>query len=251
MIDRTAGSRRRWAGRIVLILVAITGAVVVMKSPLRELMEPAALRETLTGLRQTAQAHWYGPLLFMLSYIVGATFFVPATLFILAAAFLWGWMIGGLYALAAAIICAGLSFELSRYVFGRLAERLFAERLPWLHRMFDGAGIRSVMLLRLVPGIPFPVFNFGAGLTSLRSRDYMIGSTIGLTLPTFVIAFSADAIFSGTLDRGAVAGRLGIAAVLLAVLVIVPPLIAKRMHLRAAGTEPLPADRDQPPSMVN
>lgn len=222
-----------------------------MNSPVSELRDPAQLRETLTDVRTTAQSLWYAPLLFILSYIIGATFFIPATLFILAAAFLWGWLAGGFYALVAAIACAGLSFELSRYVFGSLAEKLFSERLPWLHRMFDGAGVRSVMLLRLVPGIPFPVFNFGAGLTSLRSRDYMIGSSLGLTIPTFIIAFSADAIFAGTLDRGAMAWRLALAAALLAILVVVPPLIAKRMRARSLLIDPATADREQPPSMVN
>ncbi len=107
------------------------------------------------------------------------------------------------------------------------------------------------MLLRLVPGIPFPVFNFGAGLTSLRSRDYMIGSSIGLMIPTFIIAFSADAIFSGTLDRGAIAQRLVIASVLLAILVIAPPLIARRMGARPDAVAVGEADRDQHSSMVD
>ena len=243
--------RKRWFVRIGLLLVAIVGAVVIMSSPMSELRDPAQLRETLTEVRASAQSVWYAPFLFMLSYVVGATFFIPATLFILAAAFLWGWLVGGVYSLVAAIVCAGISFELSRYVFGAFAQKLFSERLPWLHRMFDGAGVRSVMLLRLVPGIPFPVFNLGAGLTSLRSRDYMIGSSIGLTIPTFIIAFSADAIFAGTLDRGAMAWRLALAAVLLAILVVAPPLIARRMRERSPLIDPAAADREQPPSMLN
>jgi uncharacterized membrane protein YdjX (TVP38/TMEM64 family) len=248
--------RRNLYVRIAIVVLGIIAGIVVWKSPLRDMMEVEKLRATLTGLRLSAQSSWYAPLIFITAYVVGGAMFIPATLFILTAAFLWGWVLGGFYALVGAVLCAVLSFELSRYVFGDLAEKLFSEKLPWLHRMFDGAGVRSVMLMRLVPGIPFPVFNVGAGLTTLRSRDYMIGSSVGLMIPTFVIAFSADAIFSGTLDRGAMAGRLLIAAVLLAILVLVPPLLAKRMRARVAVAEPppaekLPTDREQPSSMVN
>lgn len=234
-----------------MVLIAILVAIVVMKSPVRELMEPAELRAALINLQASAQSSWYAPLLFITAYVVGGTVFVPATLFILTAAFLWGWLVGGVYALVGAVLCAMLSFEMSRYVFGRLAERLFRERLPWLHRQFDGAGIRSVLLLRLVPGIPFPVFNMGAGLTALRSRDYFLGTLLGLTIPTFIIAFSADALFSGTLNRGVMAGRLAVAALLLALLVLVPPMIAKRMRNRSGLAEALPPDREQQRSVVN
>ncbi|MBW3671378.1 MAG: VTT domain-containing protein [Acidobacteria bacterium] len=251
MSEQQSDSPWKRNARIAVVFLAIVAAIVVMKSPVRELMEPAELRAVLTDLRASAQASWYAPLLFIGAYVVGGTVFVPATLFILTAAFLWGWLVGGFYALVGAVLCAVLSFEMSRYVFGRLAERLFRERLPWLHRQFDGAGIRSVLLMRLVPGIPFPVFNIGAGLTALRSRDYFVGSLIGLTIPTFIIAFSADALFSGTLDRGVMAGRLAVAAALLALLILVPPMIAKRMRNRSVLPRPVPADREQQRSVVN
>lgn len=222
---------------------------VVMLSPLREMTDLESLRETLTTLRSEARDTWYAPLVFIAAYVIGAMCFIPATAFILTAAFFWGWLVGGFYAVIGAVVCAALSFELSRYVFGRLAERLFAERLPRLHKLFDHAGVRTVLFMRLVPGIPFPVFNFGAGLTALRSRDYIIGSAIGLTIPTFIVAFSADAIFAGTLERGQVAGRLVIAAVLMALLVLVPPIIGRRMRKDSEGEEVI--DRDKPTTVVN
>lgn len=234
MSEIISRSRARNLARIVVVLIGLALGAIVLSSPLREALHPETLLETLIGLRDSTRTTWYAPLAFIAAFVFGAMF-IPTTVFVLTAAFFWGWFLGGVYALIGAVICAILSFELSRYVFGDLTARLFSEKLPKLHRVLDHAGIRSVMLLRLVPGIPFPVFNFGAGLTSLRSRDYLIGSTVGLTIPIFIIAFSADAIFAGTLGRGEVAGRLSIAAVLLAILIIVPHLMMKRMSTSESG----------------
>lgn len=221
---------RRLGLRLAAGLVVVAIAVLVLSSPLREYLRPSRFIETITTLRETVQAVWYAPLAFIGVLVIGSTCFVPVTLFVVAGAFFWGWVEGGVYSLIGAVIAAGLSFELSRYVFGDLARKLFERRLAWLHRVFDRAGIRSIMFLRLVPGIPFPVFNFGAGLTSLRSKDYLIGSSIGLSIPIFIITFSADAFLSGTLTRGDLGWRIGIAALLLAVLVIGVPLALKRFR---------------------
>ncbi len=100
MSEARGGRRTRLYVRIAVVLFGIVAVVVVMNSPLRHMMEPEKLREMLTGLRESAHSYWYAPLAFILAYVVGAALFVPATLFILAAAFLWGWLVGGVYALS-------------------------------------------------------------------------------------------------------------------------------------------------------
>lgn len=217
-------------GRIIAGLSVVVVMAAILASPLRDYFRPSRFFETLTSIRESVQSIWYAPIAFIGVLIVGSVCFIPVSLFILAGAFFWGWLEGGVYSLLGTVISAAISFELSRYVFGDLARRVFEKRLAWLHKVFDQAGIRSVMLLRLVPGIPFPVFNFGAGLTSLKSRDYLIGSSIGLSIPVFIITFSTDAILAGTLSRGDLGWRIAVAAVLLAFLVIGVPILIRRMR---------------------
>jgi uncharacterized membrane protein YdjX (TVP38/TMEM64 family) len=161
--------------------------------------------------------------------------FLPATAFTLSAALFWGWKLGGTYAMIGAVLCSAFSFELSRYVIGDVASRILRRRIPRLHRLLDHAGARTVLILRLVPGIPFPAFNYGAGLTSLRSRDYLLGSFLGIAVPIYIISYSADAIFAGTLNRADVAGRLVIAAVLMGSLVVVSSMLMRRVRLEEKG----------------
>ena len=47
--------------------------------------------------------------------------------------------------------------------------------------MYHG-GLFYIFAIRLMPIIPYGIVNFAAGLTSMRFRDYFLGTTVG-TLP--------------------------------------------------------------------
>lgn len=229
--------RLSWKAGVRLGFLAVSFAVLLLllQSPLRQSFEPEVLGRSLLEVRETVQAVWYAPILFIAAFAVGGMLFLPATAFTLSAALFWGWKLGGTYAVIGALLCSALSFELSRYVLGDVASRILRKRIPRLHRLLDHAGARTVLILRLVPGIPFPAFNYGAGLTSLRSRDYLLGSLLGIAVPVYVISYSADAIFAGTLNRADVAGRLVIAALLMGGLVTVSSLLMRRVRLEERG----------------
>jgi uncharacterized membrane protein YdjX (TVP38/TMEM64 family) len=221
--------------RMGFLTVSFVALLLLLQSPLREKFDPEVLARSLLEVRETVQATWYAPLLFIAAFAVGGMLFLPATAFTLSAALFWGWKLGGTYAMIGAILCSAFSFELSRYVLGDIASRILRKRIPRLHRLLDHAGARTVLILRLVPGIPFPAFNYGAGLTSLRSRDYLLGSFLGIAVPIYIISYSADAIFAGTLNRADVAGRLVIAALLMGSLVTVSSLLMRRVRLEERG----------------
>jgi uncharacterized membrane protein YdjX (TVP38/TMEM64 family) len=221
--------------RLGFLTASLVALVLLLQSPVRERFEPELLAQSLLEVRETVQATWYAPLLFIAAFALGGMVFLPATAFTLSAALFWGWKLGGTYAVIGALLCSAFSFELSRYVLGDVASRILRKRIPRLHRLLDHAGARTVLILRLVPGIPFPAFNYGAGLTSLRSRDYLLGSLLGIAVPIYVISYSADAIFAGTLNRADVAGRLVIAALLMGSLVTVSTLLMRRVRLEERG----------------
>jgi uncharacterized membrane protein YdjX (TVP38/TMEM64 family) len=225
----------RAVARLAFLGASFVVLVLLLQSPVRERFEPQVLAQSLVEARETVQATWWAPLLFIAAFAAGGMLFLPATAFTLSAALFWGWKLGGTYAVIGAVLCAAFSFELSRYVIGDVASRILRRRIPRLHRLLDHAGARTVLILRLVPGIPFPAFNYGAGLTSLRSRDYLLGSFLGIAVPIYIISYSADAIFAGTLNRADVAGRLVIAAVLMGSLVAVSSLLMRRVRLEEKG----------------
>jgi uncharacterized membrane protein YdjX (TVP38/TMEM64 family) len=138
--------------------------------------------------------HWAIPAYIAL-FIVGGLLQVPGVLFVIAAHFAFGPLVGFAAAYVGAILAVTVSFSLVRALRGRDAE---PARLPfaWAQRILDRAESRpilSVVILRLVFFLS-PPLNVGLGFSKLRTRDYVVGSAIGLAAPLGVVICTAGLI---------------------------------------------------------
>lgn len=215
-------SRRRIASRVALALLVVAGVAVVMFSPWRD-MSVTELRVAVEKLQEI----WYGPLVFVLMFAIGSTLFVPATLFILAAGLVWGWQLGAPYALLGATLGALGSFAIAKYVGGGIVARL-GRHGEQVARKLDHAGFKTLLILRLIPLWPFPVFNYAAGLAGVRYRDFISSTAVGLCPAVLVMTYSADALVSGTLSGEDAFKRFLIVGLLVAAVILVPSLFRKR-----------------------
>jgi uncharacterized membrane protein YdjX (TVP38/TMEM64 family) len=59
-------------------------------------------------------------------------------------------------------------------------------------------GFLTVLFLRFVPLFPFNGLNFALGLTSIKARDYILGTLLGIIPGTFAYVFFGDSL--GTLS---------------------------------------------------
>lgn len=211
-----------------LLRIAAAGALVAAVaalwfSPLRQELTVENAREVMDAV----EGLWWGPGAFILVFGILATLLVPASVFVVSASLIWGWVAGGTYALTGATLGALLSFLLARWL-GTGALRKLGRRGEQLAARLQDAGFASLLILRLIPIFPFSVLNYAAGFASLRTRDFFAATVIGSAPSIFIIAYSADAIVRGTLSGEAAFRRILIAGVLLAVLAIVPILLRKR-----------------------
>jgi uncharacterized membrane protein YdjX (TVP38/TMEM64 family) len=119
---------------------------------------------------------FWGPLAFMIGYVIATVAFIPGSLLTLAAGAIFGIGMGVVYTFVGASIGATLAFLVSRY----LARDAIEKRLEGNERFaaIDGAvareGLKIVTLLRLSPVFPFNLLNYGLGLTQVRLRDYVL-----------------------------------------------------------------------------
>lgn len=183
--------------------------------------------ENARRLLEATAGVWWGPGAFILVFAVLATLLVPASVFVVSASLIWGWMAGGTYALAGGTLGALLSFGIARWL-GAGALRRLGRRGEQLAERLQDAGFSSLLILRLIPIFPFAMLNYAAGFAGLRGRDFFAATAIGSAPSMFIIAYSADALVRGTLSGEAAFRRMLIAGVLLAVLAIVPMLLRKR-----------------------
>ncbi|PNE39514.1 hypothetical protein AOB60_25360 [Streptomyces noursei] len=128
-------------------------------------------------------AQWSGPtalVMFAVAYGVCTTAFVPRPVLNLAAGALFGSQSGLVTALAGTVLGAGLAFGLGRLL-GQEALRplLRARWLTAADRQLSEHGFRSMLLIRLLPGLPFAATNYCAAVSRMRWFPFLVATALG------------------------------------------------------------------------
>ena len=208
-----------WANltRLVLILVIAAGIAVAAAHWNEINVETLESRIREFGI--------WAPLLFIAAYCVAAIFFLPASLFTLAAGMLFGPLWGTVYALGGASLGAALAFVVGRYI---AANWIAGHAGPRVSRIIDGVaheGWRFVAVTRLIPAFPYAPLNYLFGVSRIPFLHFMVTSIIFMAPSS--IAYS----WLGHIGIEAASGRgnwvkfalLGFAA--LALIVFLPRVI--------------------------
>ncbi|MFB7918774.1 TVP38/TMEM64 family protein [Streptomyces sp. NPDC056061] len=177
-----------WSRLSLLVVVLLAAAVAML------LFEPQRL---LTGGRPgRLSGGTIAVLLFGAAYGVCTVAFVPRPLLNVAAGALFGSQAGLAAALAGTVLGAGVSFALGR-VLGQDALRTLL-RGRWL-KAADGQlsrhGFRSMLALRLFPGVPFAAANYCAAVSRMGYPAFLAATGLGSVPNTaaYVIAGSTAA----------------------------------------------------------
>ena len=186
-----------------------------------------------------------GGVIYAIVYILGTALFFPGLPLTLGAGFLYGAIIGTVVVSPASVAGATLAFLIARY-FARdwVTRRL--KKYPQaaaMDRAIEKNGFKAVILLRLQPVLPFNILNYALGLTSIRLRDYMLASWIGM-FPATVLYVYLGSVMNDISDllRGrpnsGMAGRLLLWGGLAAIVVLVWWLsrIARKVLREEMGT---------------
>ncbi len=210
---------------LVLALLAAIGLAVVLGTP-----DVEALRS-----RVGAAGVW-GPALFFVLYSGLALIPCPKSLLTAAAGALFGLWVGAGLALSAALLGAIVSFGIGRKLGREAVDRLIRGRLARVDTLLADHGLSAVLIVRLIPLVPFIAVNYAAGLSGVRFRHYALGSAIGMVPGT--LAYAALGAY-GTNPWG-----LATAGAALVVLVVGGSWWARRLDARRAVPAPeAPAPR--------
>jgi len=122
--------------------------------------------------------------IYIVLYAIRPLILFPATLLTIASGLIFGPWLGTLFTIIGENASANFGFSLVRW-FGR--ESVVSHSTPLISRWDEKLkqnGLVSVMTMRLIM-LPFDAVNFSCGLTSIRHRDYAIGTFIGI-LPSLI-----------------------------------------------------------------
>lgn len=214
----TPGIRWRLAVFVALIAVSVAVALTIDL--------PSA-----TEVRQSIDSYgWAAPLVFVGGYALITLAPIPKNVLSAAAGLMFGLVTGVLLVWVAALVGALVAFGLGRVLGRDAVERLTSTRVQKVDELIARRGLLAVVVLRLVPVVPFTAINYTAGLTGIRLWHYTAGTAIGIIPGT--VAYVALGTYGAT--PGSWPFLVSAAAL---VVLSVGGLLAARGHHRGKGQE--------------
>lgn len=129
--------------------------------------------------------------IYVLIYILQTGFSLPgATVMTLAGGFLFGSILGTLFANIGATTGATLAFLAARYLLRDWVEGKFGDHIESIQAGFAKNAFSYLLTLRLIPAFPFFLVNLVAGLTRVNLGTYILATSIGIIPGSFVFAFA-------------------------------------------------------------
>ncbi len=211
------------AKKIILATAACGGAVGLCWY-LGTLVSPQELQAALQGLGSWAAAGYVG--LFTLL----PAFFFPVAVLALAGGLLFGLWWGSIYTFLGAILNCTLMFFLARYVGRNRVEQLIQKKLrpAWQQRLQNlnsSGGFLLLVILRLIPAVPYNLINYAFGLSAMSYPTYILASAIGIIPGTLAFINIGDKALDVT------SPDFWIAIGLLLLLLAVTALLGKKVNL--------------------
>jgi len=130
----------------------------------------------------------FGPIIYMVMFSV-----IPSGAIIaIAGGMAFGMGLGTLYTMLGALIGATTAFYISRLLGRDFVMKLTRGRLRSFDDGVEKHGFKLILVMRLIPIIPFNLISFGAGLTKMKFRDYIMATVIGIVPGVIVFTNLGD-----------------------------------------------------------
>lgn len=114
---------------------------------------------------------------------------IPAGMVTIAGGLAFGPFWGTLIVLIGATTRAVLEFLIARFLGQRAVSKLLKGKTANLNQKLGENDFQAVLLIRLIPNLPFDVQNYGLGLTCVKFTPYFIATALGMIPGTFAFVF--------------------------------------------------------------
>lgn len=159
-------------------------------------------------------------------YIVLFTFvpltFFPDSVLAIAGGMAFGFFKGSLLTIIGALCGGSLAFFITRY----LGKDVIKKDISILGKHTQEKGFLVILILRLIPLVPFDVISYSAGMSGIKYKDFFLATLLGI--------IPGVAVFSNIGDKSLEAGssEFYISIALLIVLLVVSVLLKKKISAK-------------------
>lgn len=142
-----------------------------------------------------------GPVAFFTAMAILPAFGAPISVFFLTAGSAFGEKLGMVPVIGLALLAITINLALSYFLASRalrpLLEKLMVRLGYQLPQVDEGDATDLVILLRVTPGLPFPVQNYLLGLARVPFKKYIITSCLIVWSFTITFILFGDALLHG------------------------------------------------------
>jgi uncharacterized membrane protein YdjX (TVP38/TMEM64 family) len=195
-VEPAPARRRRWLLRLLPVAGLVLAAGAIYATGLHESFGIEALMNRRDRLRGFVESR---PILTALGYAGGYILFVALSLpgawwLSVMGGFLFGWFVGGALAVVSATIGAILIFLAARTSVGEVIVHRAGPRLTRFLAAFRRDAFSYLLIMRLLPVIPFWVNNLAPALVGARLSNFAAATFIGIIPVTFAFASAGEGL---------------------------------------------------------
>lgn len=141
-------------------------------------------------------------LLFILAYLAAVALSIPGAIWLtILGGFLFGAVLGSLYAVVGATAGACTVFLAARFLVGDLLRRKAAPAIRRMEAGFRKHAFHYMLFLRLMPVFPFWLVNLVPAFLGVRLRTFALGTLLGIIPGSLVYALVGSGL-GAVIDRG-------------------------------------------------
>jgi len=217
--------------RALTVLVAMFGVVVFFILIGRDVL---SLNENeVRAFFVTIKDSGFGLPLTVLTFVLAAFLGVPQWALIAGVVVAFGPLSGAIYAWIATMVSASVDFWLGRWMGAERLQRYGGGLVNRIIHVVRRNGLVTSFAVRFVPTGPFVLVNMAAGVSRMKFPSFFLGTAFGIIPKIAIVALIAQGLISGSEGRVVMAGFIGLALMLIAVMFLARKRLRPEVALEA------------------
>lgn len=205
-----------------LLKFAIIAAIMLVAVFLMQKIGVSELRELI------GEHVLFAPIIYVLCFAILPIFLFPVPVLAVVAGAVFGLFAGSLYTIIGAMINSVLMFYIARFLGFRTVSAFTQNSKSKILKTLGepGGKFSLILILRLMPLVPYNALNYACGVMNVSLRDYVVATFVGIVPATFIMVNLGEK----ALDMRS--NGFIIACVLMAALVVLSSWGAKKIRAK-------------------
>ncbi|SKA83055.1 Uncharacterized membrane protein YdjX, TVP38/TMEM64 family, SNARE-associated domain [Caloramator quimbayensis] len=120
------------------------------------------------------------PIIYIILFTLVPLTLFPDSILAIASGLVFGLYKGFILTMIGALCGATLSFYISRLLGKEALKKIITKEINYFEEGLSRNGFFIILVLRLIPLLPFDVISYGAGLSKIKYKDFIFATLIGI-----------------------------------------------------------------------